>query len=684
MIIRFKRYEFYSAGITIDDNNNLNRWYCSPSSITSCQYNDFSLNGVKRTSRQYFFGEELVNVGLDLSSLDNPFDNAQYEYLITKESGGYWQNEPDQSDEPYVLSCFDTLLLELEATNEENTQEKSVSLRSRRDARDQTNESCYPIRGWGRELLQFDTRNLFNIEDSQAAFYQPAYSRGIPAFFDNNANEVLGFSIHDYYNNPESYDAQEIVNDLANLDYSASNYEFFVRRGLSAFYTFTVSDSEKRMQYSIDSNNLWYRWEDRFTYTELPLEGGSGSVKEEILGSAGRERFYDLLEEYGLDELLGPQGRSSYSEISTLNVSTQNNGELPRASSTYYNFTRQQRNLGAKYVGDATQLNFLTKFNKDWILSVIRDENQDEAKSTEILVNNENIYNERVDTTDRPMNLEIVLTQDKTGNPGVRDADEDRISVFMSVDISTDPEASDPGLFFTARDSSATVRLEWGGEAAVEKTIANISRAMRIHSDNEDVLKPYLNVLKEFYAQLNSEEKQRVDEFFNVKSYASIFLNNNAINSGSPLWISYDLLEGPVEYYDDSSSDFENLVFFDSAGLLDSFRIGDDDTGGRFCVGIANKTAANVTVDLVVKGPETFNFDQPLDQNNNALILSDSSLSWGSNSNPQCVTFKESPNYDFQGDKFKDAWFTIELVPRTSATTYRGYELLVQVRDKYQ
>ena len=62
----------------------------------------------------------------------------------------------------------------------------------------------------------------------------------------------------------------------------------------------------------------------------------------------------------------------------------------------------------------------------------------------------------------------------------------------------------------------------------------------------------------------------------------------------------------------------------------------------------------------------------------------DSSLSWGSNSNLQCVTFKESPNYDFQGDKFKDAWFTIELVPRTSATAYRGYELLVQVRDKYQ
>ena len=207
----------------------------------------------------------------------------------------------------------------------------------------------------------------------------------------------------------------------------------------------------------------------------------------------------------------------------------------------------------------------------------------------------------------------------------------------------------------------------------------SLQSGFNLTSQNNDLLKPYLDILSKAYAQLDSTQKANFDDFFDVKSYVSIFLNNNALNSSRPLWISYDLLEGPIEYYDESSSDFENLVFFYEDAY--THRIGDNVR--NVCVGIGNKTASNVVVDLVVKGPENFNFNEALPETENGLILSKNSLIFSDNTN-QCFEIKESPNFKYQEDESVNAWFIVELVPRTGSTVYRGHQLLVKLEDQYQ
>ena len=84
-----KRFSFYATEVTLNDQNQLTRYYCSPDSISSCVYDEFSLNGVKRSARNYNFKQTLVDESVDLSALPTPFTNTDYEFGIGVEAVSY-------------------------------------------------------------------------------------------------------------------------------------------------------------------------------------------------------------------------------------------------------------------------------------------------------------------------------------------------------------------------------------------------------------------------------------------------------------------------------------------------------------------------------------------------------------------------------------------------------------------
>ena len=191
-----------------------------------------------------------------------------------------------------------------------NRGEKRVELIIQKDTRDEVYESCYPIRDWNREIIQYQTYNLdglTNFDGTSVAIVEPPYSRGLPQFFDCCGNSVLGFSVMDYFSDPEAYDTEDITNDLLSLDYSFGNYPFFSRRGLGANYTFNTRNDTERLQWSFSSNDSNYRWKSQLSFGTSPLEGGQFENQQNWVGREAIEKFWEKLEEYELEELKGNQ-----------------------------------------------------------------------------------------------------------------------------------------------------------------------------------------------------------------------------------------------------------------------------------------------------------------------------------------------------------------------------------------
>ena len=90
------RFKFYATEVTLNDQNQLTRYFCSPDSISSCVYDEFSLNGVKRSARNYNFQQTFVDESVDLSNLPTPFTNTDYEFGIGVEDFGFWDYDPNR------------------------------------------------------------------------------------------------------------------------------------------------------------------------------------------------------------------------------------------------------------------------------------------------------------------------------------------------------------------------------------------------------------------------------------------------------------------------------------------------------------------------------------------------------------------------------------------------------------
>ena len=670
------RFRFYATEVTLNDQNQLTRYYCSPDSLSSCVYDEFSLNGVKRSARNYNFEQILVDESVDLSALPTPFTNTDYEFGIGVEDFGFWDYDPNRPDQEYQLFCQERKRFELVAQNADdpsgNPARKQIALQVQKDTRDENNESCYPLRDWNKEIIEYQTYNMFGLSEGDGtsiAIIEPPYSRGMPQFFDCCGNSVLGFSVLDYFANPNQFDNQDIITDLLNLDYSFGNYPFFARRGLGTSYTFITRDSNSRLQWNFNSNNSNYRWLNEFSHSILPLEGGQGEEQFRYFSAQAREEFFNKLEEYNLEELKGDQGIPDYTEISSVSIASKKDLNR-RHTPLYLNITRQQNNLGDKYIGDATQASILHKLNKDKIINELRGSNES-SNGFELLVSNKGTEAFNPYLSNKNINIEVKLTQYKEGsNPGVRTQEESRITMNLPMVMNS----SDLGINFTA-NGQANIVFEVN-DTSISNDLDLSGEFLLSESDN-DVYLNYLNLLKQFYATLDDASKQNLESHFDVKSYLSVSLNNNFLNSGGPLWRSFDVFEGPVEYYSsESGTDFENLLYFDQ----DVLEINEDLRS--VCISIGNKTEALVSANLVVKGPENFDYNSEVPLNSGDLIISNPSPFWASSDTPVCIDISKSPNYNNAAYDRMEAYYYLEIVPEIGATTYRGDKLLIQVGDK--
>jgi hypothetical protein len=186
-----------------------------------------------------------------------------------------------------------------------------------------------------------------------------------------------------------------------------------------------------------------------------------------------------------------------------------------------------------------------------------------------------------------------------------------------------------------------------------------------------------------FYALLDDTAKQNFDEFFDVKSYLSVSLNNNFVNSGMPLWRSFDVFEGPIEYFSQGSSDtnkdFENLIYFEK----DVVDMGANNSG-TVCVILAGKQASTVTANLVVRGPEHFDYNSEVPINTTDLELSAPIITWGTETGPKCVSIDKSDSYDDSAYDKLNAFYYLEIIPEGEGVIYRGDKLLLKVPDSIQ
>ena len=513
-------------------------------------------------------------------------------------------------------------------------------------------------------------------DGTSVAITEPPYSRGLPQFFDCCGNSVLGFSLIDYFKSPEQYDNQDIISDLSSLDYSFGNYPFYARRGLGTSYTFTTRDSNSRLQWTFNSNNSNYRWLNEFSHTTLPLEGGQGEEQYRYYSAQAREEFFNKLEEYGLDELKGDQGIPNYTEISSIIIqSSKSNGLDVRHTPLYLNLTRQQNNLGEKYIGDATQASILHRLNKDEIIGKLQIGGITAENDFKLLVKHNGAFNPYL--SNKNINIEVTLTQFKEGsNPGVKAEDESRITMSLPMIMNSTNE----GINF-APNGSANIAFEYLGNAVNEAL--ELTEEFNLTSLDKDIYAGYLNLLISFYALLDDTAKQNFDEFFDVKSYLSVSLNNNFVNSGMPLWRSFDVFEGPIEYFSQGSSDtnkdFENLIYFEK----DVVDMGANNSG-TVCVILAGKQASTVTANLVVRGPEHFDYNSEVPINTTDLELSAPIITWGTETGPKCVSIDKSDSYDDSAYDKLNAFYYLEIIPEGEGVIYRGDKLLLKVPDSIQ
>ena len=675
-----KRFSFYATEVTLNDQNQLTRYYCSPDSISSCVYDEFSLNGVKRSARNYNFKQTLVDESVDLSALPTPFANTDYEFGIGVEDFGFWDYDPNRPDQEYQLFCQDRKRFQLISQDADdlsgNPARKQISLLVQKDTRDVNNESCYPVRDWFSELIEYQTYNMFGLTEgdgTSVAITEPPYSRGLPQFFDCCGNSVLGFSVLDYFANPDQFDNQDIINDLLSLDYSFGNYPFFARRGLGTSYTFITRDSNTRLQWTFNSNNANYRWLNEFSHSILPLEGGQGEEQYRYYSAQAREEFFNKLGEYNLDELKGDQGIPNYTEISSIIVQTsKSNGLDVRHTPLYLNLTRQQNNLGDKYIGDATQASILHKIDKDEIIGKLQVNGITAENDFKLLVKHNGAFNPYL--TNKDINIEVKLTQFKEGsNPGVRTEDESRITMSLPMLMNSTNE----GINFSP-NGSANITFEYLDTSVTENL--ELNEDFTLKALDSDIYTGYLNLLIRFYALLDQSSKQNLESHFDSKSYLSVSLNNNFLNSSFPLWRSFDVFEGPIEYFSNSgespTTDFQDLIYFEK----DVLEI-QANSAGSICVILTGKQATTVTANLVIRGPEHFDYNSEVPINTSDLVVSAPIVTWGTDTGPKCITIEKSNSYDDSEYDKMEAYYYLEIVPENGGNVYRGDKLLIQVND---
>ena len=103
-----------------------------------------------------------------------------------------------------------------------------------------------------------------------------------------------------------------------------------------------------------------------------------------------------------------------------------------RHTPLYLNLTRQQNNLGEKYIGDATQASILHRLDKDEIIGKLQIGGITAENDFKLLVKHNGAFNPYL--TNKNINIEVTLTQFKEGsNPGVKAEDESRITMSLSL-----------------------------------------------------------------------------------------------------------------------------------------------------------------------------------------------------------------------------------------------------------
>ena len=268
------------------------------------------------------------------------------------------------------------------------------------------------------------------------------------------------------------------------------------------------------------------------------------------------------------------------------------------------------------------------------------------------------------------------LTQFKEGsNPGVKTEDESRITMTIPMVMNS----TSLGIDFSPNDSTGSqVNISFESDINISKSI-DINGSFSLTGQENDVFGNYLSLLKQFYAQLDDTEKQYFEAHFDTKSYLSVSMDSNYLNSSFPLWRSYDVFEGPIEYSSatEQNSDFENLIYFSS----DAMEIDPTDNSGSICILLRNKTASTVTANLIVRGPEHFDYNSEVPINSTDLNISSPILNWGSDDPQKCVTLSKSDTYNDSDYDRIEAYYYLEIVPEGDGTVYRGDRLLVQVPD---
>ena len=159
-------------------------------------------------------------------------------------------------------------------------------------------------------------------------------------------------------------------------------------------------------------------------------------------------------------------------------------------------------------------------------------------------------------------------------------------------------------------------------------------------------------------------------------------MDSNYLNSSYPLWRSFDVFEGPIEYFSENdnnpTTDFENLIYFNTDSLVLNSNT------ASVCVSLANKTASTVTANLVVKGPEHFDYNSEVPENSTDLEISAPILTWGTETGSKCINIQKSNSYDDSAYDKLDAYYYLEIVPEGEGTIYRGDKLLIKVSDTVQ
>ena len=226
-------------------------------------------------------------------------------------------------------------------------------------------------------------------------------------------------------------------------------------------------------------------------------------------------------------------------------------------------------------------------------------------------------------------------------------------------------------------NGSANITFEYLDTLVTENL--ELNEDFNLKALDSDIYAGYLNLLIRFYSLLDQSSKQNLESHFESKSYLSVSLNNNFLNSSLPLWRSFDVFEGPIEYFSNNAenptTDFENLIYFEK----DVLEI-QANSAGSICVILSGKQDT-VTANLVIRGPEHFDYNSEVPINTTDLVVSSPIITWGTDTGPKCITIEKSNSYDDSDYDKMEAYYYLEIVPENGGNVYRGDKLLIQVND---